>query len=299
MKNEFIEICKMTQKELKKYLKKQLTKNGYEVFEGDGYLYSPGSEPYLLTAHMDTVHEDKRGMPKQIKISKNKDGNTVISSPQGIGADDRAGIVAILEIIKKFHTSVLFCEDEEIGSVGCDKFVKTSHIKDLEKLNYLIQIDRRNAHDAVFYQCANDDFEEFILNNTDFETAMGSWTDICELSPVCGVASVNFSCGYYDEHTVKETLVIEELEHNVKQIEKLLCIESKQFEYIEKQNIWENYNNLYDYDDRYYDIEYKNQYGKTKFSEANGQNIYEALGKFFIENPSISYQNIIDLQEWM
>lgn len=303
LKNTFIKIAQKTQAELKSFVAEELKENGYDVCLGDGYVYAQGTEPYLLTAHLDTVHEKPRGIPKTISVTKNKEGQTVISSPQGIGADDRAGVTAILEIIKKFHVSVLFCEDEEIGSVGAGKFANTKHVKDLEKLNYLIEIDRRGSNDAVFYSCGNENFKRFIEDNTDFIEAQGTWSDICELSPACDVASVNFSSGYYDEHHVEETLVVEELAHTIKQIEKLLCIDSEQFDYQEYDpwlmyNKDRNYGCWYDEFDRYdgYEVFYKDK-DKVESDYHEGVNIYEALGKFFIDNPEISYQDILDLQQ--
>lgn len=290
-------IIKFTQAELKAYVANELKINGYEVVVGDGFVYAKGTEPYLLTAHLDTVHESKRGMPKAIHYEKNKAGNTVMSSPQGIGADDRAGVYAVLELMKSFHATILFCEDEEIGSKGAAKFIKTNHVVDLCDLNYLIQIDRRGAHDAVFYECGNKKFQNFIEDNTDFVKAYGSWTDICELSPACDVASVNFSTGYYDEHTVQETLVLEELEHIIEQIKHLLCVDCDQFAY-EGTDYW--------YDDSYYCGYSEKTFGypnsKGEYSYASIDNSINDLATemlhFLIEHPDVCWNDIVELGDY-
>ena len=164
----FIEICKASQKELKKMLEIVLFEMWYEeLITGDGYLYAKGTIPVLLTAHMDTVH--KENVKDFYEYYDKEKKQHIISSPQGIGGDDRCGVYMILEIIKTHKCSVLFCEDEEIGGVGSDKFCKTELVKELSELKYLIELDRANGTDAVFYDCDNDDFTKFIEDNTGYK----------------------------------------------------------------------------------------------------------------------------------
>ena len=155
--DKFIEICKMNQTNLKKYVTKQLEHTHDIILTGDGYVYAKGDFPVLLVAHMDTVHKNLPTI-----ISYNSKLQT-ISSPNGIGGDDRCGIYMVLEIVKYFNCSVLFTEDEELGGVGAEKFIKTKIASELE-FNYMIEFDRANANDAVFYECDNPEFEEFIVN---------------------------------------------------------------------------------------------------------------------------------------
>ena len=51
----FGDICKMTQPEVKAYMKSFLTSKKYEPIDEDGFLYAKGDVPVLLVAHMDTV----------------------------------------------------------------------------------------------------------------------------------------------------------------------------------------------------------------------------------------------------
>ena len=237
---KFGKICCKTQEELKVYLTALLSSKGYKVINKDGFVYAKGELPYLVTAHMDTVHEVQVDR-YNVHIWK---GQHRIQAPKfGIGGDDRCGIYMIVRmILDGYRPSVLFCEDEEIGSIGAQKFCKTKYIKDLEELNYLIELDRANANDAVFYDCDNPEFTKFIVDNTGYKEAHGSWTDIVKLSSECRVASVNFSCGYYNAHTKKEYVIFEEMERTIAVVEKLLRMESKQFEYIEKKysDLWDN-----------------------------------------------------------
>ena len=64
----------MTQKQLKKYLAKELKRRGRNVEVGDGYIYSPGELPIIICAHLDTVHSET---PSVIIKS-----NGELSSPQ-------------------------------------------------------------------------------------------------------------------------------------------------------------------------------------------------------------------------
>lgn len=329
---EFVKICKMTQKELKVFLVAELLKCGYTtVINSDGFVYAKGTVPILLTAHMDTVHKEKVGTVVQML---DEDGNIVISSPQGIGGDDRCGIYMILQIVKESKCSVLFCEDEEIGCVGSKKFTKTGFIKEISELKYCIELDRANGDDAVFYDCDNKEFTDFILENSGYRLAYGSYTDISEICPVSKVAGVNFSCGYYNPHTLKEYVVFEEMIATMEMVKKLVQVECEQFEYIEKKytyyggrfcrNAWSYYDDYDDYDYGYGSYKYSNQYNSKSsklddyfflevmykyVTDSNGEpkelediEIVEGesedacWGNFFRSNGDVCYNDVLDYQ---
>lgn len=83
--------------------------------------------------------------------------------------------------------------------------------KSLDDLKLLIEIDRRGSKDAVYYDCANRDFETYITSKG-FVTATGSFSDISVVAPELGVAAVNLSSGYYNAHTLHEYINREQLE---------------------------------------------------------------------------------------
>ena len=195
---EFVALCKLTQNELKDMLPKKLLESGYkDVISSDGFIYARGEMPILLTAHMDTVHKIPVIDFYEYVDAK---GNHIISSPQGIGGDDRCGVYMILEIIKEYKPYILFCEDEEIGGIGSGKFCRTDFIDELEDMKFLIELDRANEKDAVFYDCDNKEFTKFIEDTTGFVETWGTFSDISNLAPQCNVAAVNLSCGYYHAH---------------------------------------------------------------------------------------------------
>jgi hypothetical protein len=303
---KFIEICKMSQDKLKTYLPNKLVLAGYnDVVIGDGYVYAKGDIPILLTAHMDTVHKET---VKNFYEFVNDKGEHIISSPQGIGGDDRCGIYMILEIIKDYKPSILFCEDEEIGGIGSKKFCKTELIKELENMKYLIELDRANAKDAVFYDCDNPEFTEFITKTTGFKEAYGSFSDISNLAPECGVAAVNLSCGYYNAHTLREEVNVEEMLNTIKVVKKLLTTECEKFEYIEAYygGYYGNYgyygNSYYSSYKNYYEVEedvmlyvnYLNANGVLCDAESYGLDRNEAWFEFFKEHPDICFNQVLD-----
>ena len=298
MNKEFEKICRMSQKTLKNHVKQKLAKTHGNVVSGDGYVFAQGNFPVLLMAHLDTVHKK---LPNIIEYDETQD---VISSPNGIGGDDRCGVYMIFKILKKYNCSVLFCEDEEVGCVGADKFVQTVLARQLS-FNYIIEFDRANANDAVFYQCANDDFEKFITKEF-YKKQYGSFTDICEVAPVVGCAAVNLSCGYYKAHTTSEYVVLSEMERSIVEACKILerTTENDKFEYIESYSNYGYYGGsraLYDYDDdeyytsKYYIIEYANAKGETEWYDTIATSKAEAVGKFVMEYPSIPFENVIDV----
>lgn len=293
----FENICRMTQKELKSFVTVKLAKTHKDIVAGDGYVYAQGKFPVLLVAHLDTVH--KEAPYEFIYNSKQKS----YSSPQGIGGDDRCGIYMIFEIIKQYNCSVLFCEDEEIGCVGAQKFIKTELAENL-KFNYIIELDRQGSNDAVFYDCDNPEFEEFITKDF-YKTACGSFSDISYLAPSLGCAAVNLSCGYYKAHTTNEYVVITEMQDSINAACKILerTTEKDKFEYIEADysysrykydSFWDDID--YDYYAKfYYLIEYVDEHNKTQWCELFANNDAEAIGKFCMKYPNATFNDIIDM----
>ena len=302
----FISLCKQTQKELKIYLTAYLKASGYNVIAEDGFVYAKGELPYLVTAHMDTVH---KVTCKKADIKK-INGYHVISSKDGIGGDDRCGIFMILELVDRgYRPSILFCEDEEIGGVGSQKFCKTKYVDDLKEMNYLIELDRVNADDAVFYDCGNMEFKTFILDNTGYKKAIGSFSDISELSPVCDVASVNFSCGYYNAHTTQEYVVMSEMLNTIDVVAKLFDVaDCPKFDY-QEEKYYGRYFGEIGYFGKYYndyksnqvlegvEFTYVNDDGEEMYDCIWGTEYYECLGQFLEMHPTLCYNDITDFEE--
>ena len=241
----FETILRMTQKKLFKAIKREYG----ALHEKGAWLLIPGEASVLLVAHLDTVHK------QPVKdICKTADGN-IWMSPQGIGGDDRCGVYALLSVYERARIKpwLLFTCDEEIGGVGasyfCEAFEWNELPKELDGIKCIIEIDRKGKDDAVYYECANRDFEDYITSKG-FTTQYGSYSDICDVAPVLGVAAVNLSSGYYNAHTQHEYINIAELNATIERVESIVedsCKESfPRYEYIENKrdyfwDAWEAY----------------------------------------------------------
>ena len=189
----------------------------------------------MLVAHLDTVHSQRVH-----DICKSDDGN-ILMSPQGIGGDDRCGVFALVQTYQSAQIKpwLLFCCDEEIGGLGAKKFCRAhKHHQlpnDLDNLKFLIEIDRKGKNDAVFYNCANPDFEEYITSKG-FKTAQGSFSDISLIAPELGIAAVNLSSGYYHAHSLHEFINRSHLNNTIQKVIEIVSDSTNhdfpKFEYI-------------------------------------------------------------------
>lgn len=231
-------ISNMTQEALRKSLVNVLKKHYTNVITTKEYVMAQGETPIALIAHLDTVFPyGKR------KIYYDREAQ-VIWSPNGLGADDRAGVFAILLIIQHgFRPTVIFTTDEELGCLGADKLV-LDYSEPPWPINYIIQLDRQGANDCVFYNCNNPEFEKYI-EEFGFISDFGSFSDISAICPSWGVAGVNLSVGYINEHTLQETLHVKFWKRTIKQVEKMLKKEKiPTFDYIPR---YPNEHKFFDY----------------------------------------------------
>ena len=226
------DFLRRTQKQLFKRLCKKF--KGKTLISKGNFILVRGQAPVMLVAHLDTVHAE----PVR-EICKTADGN-ILMSPQGIGGDDRCGCFALVKIYKSAQVKpwLLFTCDEEIGGVGAKAFCHSHKQKQLPKeidsLKFIVEIDRRGANDAVFYHCANTDFETYITGKG-FKVAQGSFSDISLIAPELGIAAVNLSSGYYYAHTLHEFINRKELDETIGKIIDIINDAAKlpRFEYVE------------------------------------------------------------------
>ena len=62
-------------------------------------------------------------------------------SPMGLGADDRAGVFAIIQILQSgLRPHIIFTTDEEKGCLGAEALAKTEC--PFQELKYIIELDR-------------------------------------------------------------------------------------------------------------------------------------------------------------
>jgi tripeptide aminopeptidase len=176
-------------------------------------VYCGNGPTILLSAHMDTVHPFS---PKRTII----ENGTVLSGLQGIlGADDRAGIAVILEILDFIRHSrfkgtlkIAFTVEEEIGCLG-SRHIDTTFLQDVDAA---IVVDRRGTRDIVtsyagIVPFCDDNYGRIfetagaLAGMPDWKMTPGGLSD-AKVFAEFGIPSVNLSVGYQHEHTEFETL---------------------------------------------------------------------------------------------
>lgn len=304
VKTDFVTIARATQAELIRQLPEKLRAAGYDVIRGDGYIYARGQH-VLLTAHMDTVH----ALPvKRVQTIAETD-DIIVSSPQGIGGDDRCGIWVILDVLPRLiadgiRPAVLFCEDEEIGGVGSGKFCRTEYIDELAQLKYLIELDRKGNNDAVYYDDANTKFHKYIRQVTGYKEAHGSFSDISHLCPACGVSGVNLSVGYYNAHHTDEYVRVAEMAHTadvvVDLIKDTVAGDIGAFSYVDAWEAGGYYtgaflNDYYECADRFVEFQFVEDC-VVQYDTACGSTLDECIGKLMLNHPGLSWSDVLDYE---
>ena len=243
----FEQICKLRQtgviNMMRQFLNRKYGKNN--VIATPAYLIAKGNIPVALVAHADTVFKHA---PTEFFYDKDQN---VLWSPDGLGADDRAGIFAITRIVGTgLRPHVIITTDEECGCLGASKMVRKYKDHPFDELKFIIQLDRRNFVDSVYYDCANKDFEDFITP-FGFTTEWGTLSDISVIAPYWGVAAVNFSIGYVEEHSKQERLYVGAMFETIRKVENILewvaeHPECPEYEYIEDYSYNRYYSGWYD-----------------------------------------------------
>lgn len=226
---------------------------GQCVVSDGNYILVRGESPVMLIAHLDTVHK----IP--VKTIYRLEGGAILTSPQGIGGDDRCGVYALVNVYEQSDTKpwLLFTCDEEIGGVGAEAFCwayeKYNLPAGLNDLKCLVEIDRKGRNDAVYYDCENRAFETYITSKG-FRTAYGSFSDISLIAPTLGIAAVNLSSGYYNPHTRREYIVRSEIDNTISKVVEIVAdAVSKDFpryeycadDYFQREDIPPEYREMY------------------------------------------------------
>lgn len=213
----FKNIAQMNKKKLQFFLFNVLKSYGYNnICNSNTFMFAEGDLPVCLCAHMDTVFAQT---PDKFYYDAKE---AILWSPSGMGADDRAGIVIILKLLRDgYRPSIVFTDLEEKGGVGADHLVSKYGNCPFKECKAIIELDRRGINDAVYYSCDNKDFERKI-NSYGFKTEWGTFSDISIIAPIWEIAAVNLSVGYENEHTSSEILSMEGLDLTYLRVKKML-----------------------------------------------------------------------------
>ena len=132
-------ICHLSETKILKIFSEFLTQNQYTPILTKDYLLAKGDIPILLIAHVDTVFPKT---PMEIYYDNQKN---VMWSPNGLGADDRAGVFAIAKIVQHeahVRPHILLTTGEERGGIGVSQFISDFPIPPFTELKYIIELDR-------------------------------------------------------------------------------------------------------------------------------------------------------------
>lgn len=207
-------LFSLSEKDLLIAMTRFLKKKYEQVELTADYVYAVGDIPIALVAHLDTVFAHPA---MEVYYDREKG---IMWSPDGLGADDRAGVFSIIKIIQSgLRPSIIFTTKEEVGGLGALALSKIPC--PFEGLKYMIELDRRGTNDCVFYDCYNPDFINYI-EQFDFYEQWGTFSDICYLMPGWQICGVNLSVGYNNEHTRSETLYVPALLNTIEKVKRML-----------------------------------------------------------------------------
>lgn len=210
--------------------------------------------------HLDTVHNDK---PSLVLI---KEDILVSTNGQGVGGDDKCGIIACLEMLKRIPCKCIFFRQEESGCQGSKRYDQ----KSLKNNKFLIEIDRKSSSDLIFSTgystlCSGEFQKQVKKYFEGYEPATGALTDVVVLDKV-GINMMNVSAGYYCPHTGQEYVILSELARTIDNLEKFAINFNGKTEYRRKNIIPTT---TYRQQDMYSNDYNLLQYGKDNFPQGD------------------------------
>ena len=267
---------------------------------GNLYLINPWTP--LLSAHMDTVQrEDDTVWMPSIKINKKK--WTISYTDSIIWWDDKCGIALAMQLYEKYwnRVSLIFSRQEEVGHLWASEFCR-NHLDLLKSCKYCLVLDRRWKWDIISesnWYCSKEFQEEIVRCTKEFGYAPEHWllSDANAYSKY--INCVNLSVGYYNAHTDKEYIVIDELKNAFNAV--CSIIDNFQWEYDiykepERKNYYWNYGYSY-----WYSYGYWNRENEYDGSRCNSWDKWESKNSkktqtWWSQVSSYGWSNII---KWM
>lgn len=250
---EILEAPEVTIHHLLKYFKKN--ELDYDMYGNVFVNFKKDNKKLpILVAHTDNVLGDGERHPVF-----SLDGKKLFCANNvGIGFDDKAGIIAIIELwkmIPEHNFRIMFTSKEEIGGVGAERI-------EAERYNqaaYIIELDRRGNKDIIqesgTTRLCSDKFAQK-WEELGFKRDFGTFTDLNQFKPKATKTEMcNLSIGYYSAHTKEEYLDVKDFEKIVEKV-KAFIIQNKgevfedteEFEEKPKYNWYQNnYRNYSNY----------------------------------------------------
>lgn len=229
---------------------KILSSAGYSILKGGSpedhnhYLIAiPLTVPYhqiALVAHVDTCDEDGPSAGEREIVET--DGFLENNKPFILGADDRAGVYAILKIVEGCsgpRPVIILTDGEEMGSIGVKYLIQSDVLGSyIDNITMFIQLDRRDyitynkgtrmyslpkKRNYVCYCGEPPRQMTDMLYESNYVKKKGSSSDVRHLTDAYGKPHVNISIGYCNEHTPYEALSLQLLNDTIDDVSRFLA----------------------------------------------------------------------------
>lgn len=191
------------------------------AYRENSWLWIKGTFPVCLTAHVDTVESCNRD--REIHVEREIVTATRGGRPAVLGADDRAGVFILQQLLLKHRPHAMLFAGEEKGCLGARDFVEAC--PDFSPIRLFIGLDAAGSNRLVWYGDAWQyaDALRFMAHHGFRDDGHGSSSDIAVLSDYWrDVPGVNLSVGYHLQHTVEEYLNIGEMLRTRDKVSRLL-----------------------------------------------------------------------------
>jgi len=172
-----------------------------------------------LACHLDTVHKIQDKFEVFSYTEEGDEGETIYSSPTGIGGDDKNGIAIVLWLLGHAdipNAKAFFFQREEKGCEGSE-YIDHAYF---DEVGYIIEPDRRGSTDLITSAFSSErticseDFRNIIspiAEKHGYSETSGSITDVVQLAEDrVGISVLNLSCGYHNPHSNKEEVHLKE-----------------------------------------------------------------------------------------
>ena len=216
-KETFLKLTEYTlpygyENRLEKYLPKGFIKDA----GGNYYIKVGKRSKTIFTCHLDTASGDVRKVNHVIFYNYIKsDGSSIL------GGDDKNGMTVMLYMIEQgIPGTYYFFVGEESGMAGAHSIISKNR-EFFKNYDRMISIDRRGYNSVITSQmgtvCCSKEFgqslaDELNRNGMDYRLdPTGIYTDSASFIGIIPNVT-NLSCGYFDEHSHKETTDIEFVE---------------------------------------------------------------------------------------
>ena len=145
-------------------------------------------------------------------------------SPNGLGADDRAGVWGAYKLYstmpKTFQPALLLTDGEESGCIGAREAVQSMGDTLKDAIGF-IEFDRKGYKDAVYYSKEPDDWKALFAKRG-FEESSGTTSDVSVLGSELRICTVNLSIGYLNHHRETEHLYETVAKTNIGKAEQII-----------------------------------------------------------------------------